>query len=180
AEETTPSFIEDIFGRKYPILSPKHEDFPLLVSPGVSGQLNGNVKRFELESNISENGTVLGYETRKAGLINLEIGQLREATQLLNGGLASLNRPDALEESQGQALPPSLKERATYVRTSGGIESIDRQLKEQQDMLASNDEILTKIDQMLRDEKASDDQLRAQFGSKWTRATSDSNGKVQN
>ncbi|XP_065582209.1 protein abrupt-like isoform X1 [Artemia franciscana] len=58
AEETTPSFIEDIFGRKYPILSPKHEDFPLLVSPGVSGQLNGNVKRFELESNISENGKV--------------------------------------------------------------------------------------------------------------------------
>ncbi|XP_065563090.1 zinc finger protein interacting with ribonucleoprotein K-like isoform X2 [Artemia franciscana] len=58
AEETTPSFIEDIFGRKYPILSPKHEDIPLLVSPGVSGQLNGNVKRFELESNISENGKV--------------------------------------------------------------------------------------------------------------------------
>ena len=46
-----------MFGRKYPILSPKHEDFPLLVSPGVSGQLNGNVKRFELESNISENGS---------------------------------------------------------------------------------------------------------------------------
>ncbi|KAK2718955.1 hypothetical protein QYM36_006086 [Artemia franciscana] len=129
---------------------------------------------FEELAPASVQNAIQGYETRKAALINLEIGQLREATQLLNGALASLNRPDALEESQGQALPPSLKERATYVRTSGGIESIDRQLKEQRDMFFEHVEILTEIDQMLSDEKASDDQLRAQFGSKWTRATSDS------
>ncbi|KAK2709822.1 zinc finger and BTB domain-containing protein 14-like isoform X2 [Artemia franciscana] len=53
-EETLPGFSEDIFGRKYPILSPKHEDVPLVLSSGVSQQPSGSFKLSELESNISE------------------------------------------------------------------------------------------------------------------------------
>lgn len=54
AEEIFQDFSEDIFGKKYSILSPKHEDTPLMVSPGVSEQMNRNFRPFELESNICE------------------------------------------------------------------------------------------------------------------------------
>jgi hypothetical protein len=60
-EEPFPDFSEDIFGRKYPFLSPKREDVLLVVSPDVSEQLNRNFKPSELESNIRENEGEFSY-----------------------------------------------------------------------------------------------------------------------
>ncbi|KAF0296691.1 Programmed cell death 6-interacting protein [Amphibalanus amphitrite] len=55
-----------------------------------------------------------GYEVRKTELVNTEVGRLREATQTLNGVLASLNLPAALEDTSGTALPSSIREKAAH------------------------------------------------------------------
>ncbi|XP_065574012.1 zinc finger protein 22-like isoform X1 [Artemia franciscana] len=54
-DEAFPDFSEDTFGRKYPILSPKHEYVPVVVSPGMSDKLTCTFKPSQLESNIREN-----------------------------------------------------------------------------------------------------------------------------
>ena len=62
-------------------------------------------------------------DTRRQDLVNREVGKLKEATQLLNSILASLNLPAAVEETaSGEQLPPSLREKSLVVVEKGGIE----------------------------------------------------------
>ncbi|XP_065564527.1 zinc finger protein 665-like isoform X2 [Artemia franciscana] len=53
-EETFPNFSEDVIGWNHTILSPKREDVPLVVSSGVSEQLNCNFKPSEPELNFRD------------------------------------------------------------------------------------------------------------------------------
>ncbi|XP_037071951.1 programmed cell death 6-interacting protein-like [Pollicipes pollicipes] len=112
------------------------------------------------------------YEVRKAELVNMEVGRLREATQTLNGVLASLNLPAALEDTSGTALPASIREKAATVRGDGGLQAIQAQLDDLPELLTRNKEILEETQRMLDEEAASDDQLRGQFAAKWTRTPS--------
>ena len=47
-------------------------------------------------------------DARKNEIVNAEVMKLREATQNLNGVLASLNLPAAIEITSGNALPQSV------------------------------------------------------------------------
>ncbi len=61
-------------------------------------------------------------DTQKSEIVNVEIMKLRDATQALNGILASLNLPAAIETSApGSSIPPSMLEKANEVRDKGGI-----------------------------------------------------------
>ena len=113
-----------------------------------------------------------GYEVRKTELVNAEVGRLREATQTLNGVLASLNLPAALEDTSGTALPASIRDKAAHVRDDGGLAAIQSQLEDLPELLTRNKDILEETQRMLDEEKNSDDQLRSQFGAKWTRTPS--------
>ncbi|KAK2703900.1 hypothetical protein QYM36_017823 [Artemia franciscana] len=79
-EEAFPDFSEDIFGRKNLILSPKHEDIPLVVSPVASEQLNLNFR--PSESTIRQSGRVGDSSSTNAKT-------LLEASRL-NSGLHSV------------------------------------------------------------------------------------------
>ncbi|KAK2721819.1 hypothetical protein QYM36_003960 [Artemia franciscana] len=139
----------------------------------VQGKIDPNSKDlFEGLAPLAVQHAVQSYESRKSQLVNGEIGKLREANQLLNGVLTSFNLPIALEDLHGDSLPKSLKERNTIVRNAGGRDLIERQLKELPEMLTRNDEILKEAQRLLDEEKASDDELRAQFGNKWIRVPS--------
>ncbi|KAK2705041.1 hypothetical protein QYM36_017172 [Artemia franciscana] len=123
---------------------------------------------------VSLQNVIQRYNIRRDELVQSELAQLHEATQELNDVLGVLNLPNALEELQGQKLPSSLKDMANFVRNSGGNESIDSQLEDLPNILTRNEQMVTNCNRILRDEKLSDDQLRARFGSKWVRAASES------
>ena len=102
----------------------------------------------------------------------MEIAQLREATQLLNGVLASLNLPAAIEDVSKGELPPSIKEKAAAVKARGGLEEVDKLLNELPDLFQRNREILDETDRILMAEEESDNKLREQFKERWTRTPS--------
>ncbi|CAH2085902.1 unnamed protein product [Euphydryas editha] len=110
---------------------------------------------------------------RRADLVGAEINKLREATQLLNSILASLNLPACIETTGDAGLPESIREKAAAVRASGGPAALRGLMAELPDLLQRNREILTEAERMLREEAEADAALRAQFGARWTRTESE-------
>ncbi|KAA0185408.1 hypothetical protein HAZT_HAZT000063, partial [Hyalella azteca] len=112
-------------------------------------------------------------DVRRQDIVNKEVSKLKEATQLLNSVLASLNLPAAVEETAaGEQLPPSLREKSAAVVEKGGLESLERIMKELPELLQRNTELLDECERQLKEEADSDSQLREQFKEKWTRTPS--------
>lgn len=112
-------------------------------------------------------------DARKNEVVNGEVMRLREATQNLNGVLASLNLPAAIEITSGNALPQSVLDKAKEIREKGGIQSVQLLINELPESLKRNQEILDESDRMLNEEAEADSRLRTQFKEKWTRTPSD-------
>ncbi|XP_017877925.1 programmed cell death 6-interacting protein [Ceratina calcarata] len=121
---------------------------------------------------VSVHQAMSSYDVRRNELVNSEISKLREMTQVLNGVLASLNLPAAIEDTSGTQLPQSVLEKAQYIRDAGGIKALDNATKELPDLLQRNKELLDECDRMLQEERQSDDQLREQFKERWNRTAS--------
>ncbi|KAF3428254.1 hypothetical protein E2986_02109 [Frieseomelitta varia] len=121
---------------------------------------------------VSVHQALSSYEVRRNELVNSEISKLREMTQILNGVLASLNLPAAIEDTSGTELPQSLLEKAQHVKDTGGIQALENSMKELPDLLQRNKELLDECERMLQEERQSDDQLREQFKERWTRIPS--------
>lgn len=86
--------------------------------------------------------------------------------------LASLNLPAALEESTGELLPQSLKDKARSVREVGGITLLNNLIAEFPSLLQRNKEILDEAERLLSEERNSDEQLKTQFKERWNRTPS--------
>lgn len=127
---------------------------------------------FEKLLPVAAQQAVSKLESQKQEAVNVEIAQLREATQLLNGVLASLNLPAAIEDVSKGDLPPSIKEKAAAVKSRGGLEEVDKLLNELPDLFQRNREILDETDRILMAEEESDNKLRDQFKERWTRTPS--------
>ncbi|GIY93121.1 programmed cell death 6-interacting protein [Caerostris extrusa] len=112
------------------------------------------------------------FDLRKMEIVNREKEKMQSETQMLNGILASLNLPAALEDTSGNSLPPSLKDKAQAVKDKGGMEVVQQLLNELPSLHQRNDEILEECGKMLRDEEDSDSELRSKFGSQWVRTPS--------
>ncbi|KAJ8353621.1 hypothetical protein SKAU_G00211880 [Synaphobranchus kaupii] len=109
------------------------------------------------------------YNQRKAEIVNRLIGTMREASSLCSGVLSSLNLPAALEDLSGDSIPPSILEKSCTVIRHGGLQSIEKLIKDLPDMLQRNKEILDESLRMLGAEESSDSELRTKFGQHWNR-----------
>lgn len=128
---------------------------------------------FESLVPVALHQAIAASDARKNEIVNGEVMRLREATQNLNGVLASLNLPAAIEVTSGNALPQSVLDKARDIREKGGIESLRTLISDLPESLKRNQEILDECDRMLNEESESDARLRTQFKEKWTRTPSE-------
>nr|XP_046272968.1 programmed cell death 6-interacting protein isoform X1 [Scatophagus argus] len=112
------------------------------------------------------------YNQRKAETVNRLVGTMREATNLCNGVLASLNLPAALEDLSGDSIPQSIAEKARAVVQLGGLQSIEQLIKDLPELLTRNREILDESLKMLDNEETTDNELRTKFNQRWNRTPS--------
>ncbi|CAN9503965.1 unnamed protein product [Ophioblennius macclurei] len=112
------------------------------------------------------------YGQRKAETVNRLVGTMREATNLCNGVLASLNLPAALEDLSGDSIPQSIAEKARSIVQQGGLQSIEQLIKDLPELLTRNREILDESLKMLDNEETTDNELRSKFNQRWNRTPS--------
>ena len=113
------------------------------------------------------------YDVRKQETVGKELNRLKEGTSMLNDILTSMNLPAALEDTTGGGVPTSLKEKSAAVIEAGGVEELERLVRELPDLLQRNTDLLTEAERMLREEAESDSSLRSQHGARWNRTASD-------
>uniref|UniRef100_A0A671U401 Programmed cell death 6 interacting protein n=1 Tax=Sparus aurata TaxID=8175 RepID=A0A671U401_SPAAU len=112
------------------------------------------------------------YSQRKAETVNRLVGTMREATNLCNGVLASLNLPAALEDLSGDSIPQSIAEKARSIVQQGGLQSVEQLIRDLPELLTRNREILDESLKMLDDEETTDNELRTKFNQRWNRTPS--------
>ncbi|XP_053190842.1 programmed cell death 6-interacting protein isoform X1 [Scomber japonicus] len=112
------------------------------------------------------------YTQRKTETVNRLVGTMREATNLCNGVLASLNLPAALEDLSGDSIPQSIAEKARSVVQLGGLQTIEQLIRDLPELLTRNREILDESLKMLDDEETTDNELRTKFNQRWNRTPS--------
>ena len=152
-----PSIAKAALAKPLPVNSPMSKDFTDIFAKIVP---------------ITVHNAIVNFDNMKAAVINQEVGRLREATQVMNSILASLNLPAAIEDFGGESVPPSVLEKAEKVRSEGGIAVIAASMQELPELLRRNKDILDEAVSALEDEEKSDNQLREQFKEKWTRTPS--------
>ncbi|KAF6100533.1 programmed cell death 6 interacting protein [Phyllostomus discolor] len=121
---------------------------------------------------VSVQQSLAACNQRKAELVNRLIAQMREATTLANGVLASLNLPAAIEDISGDTVPQSILTKSASVIGQGGIQTVDQLIKELPELLQRNREILDESLRLLDEEEATDNDLRAKFKERWQRTAS--------
>ncbi|XP_032436754.1 programmed cell death 6-interacting protein isoform X2 [Xiphophorus hellerii] len=112
------------------------------------------------------------YGQRKADTVNRLVGTMREATNLCNGVLASLNLPAALEDLSGDSIPQSIAEKSRSIVGQGGLQNIEKLIRDLPELLTRNREILDESLKMLDDEETTDNELRSKFNQRWNRTPS--------
>lgn len=158
-------------------------DIKTLDGPGKAQLAKALPPSFPLTPNLKDlfedlvpvaiHQAVVASDARKNEIVNIEVMKLREATQTLNGVLASLNLPAAIEVTSGNSLPQSVLDKANEVREKGGVESVRTLIDELPELLKRNQEILDECDRMLNEESEADTRLRTQFKEKWKRTPSE-------
>ncbi|CAF2465884.1 unnamed protein product [Rotaria sp. Silwood2] len=121
---------------------------------------------------IALNNAFAAFSAKRAEIMNIEVNRLREATNVLNAFLASMNLPAAIEDSGGRQVPPSVSEKSNEIKRQGGISTLDQMISDLPESLQRNKEILDETIRMLDDEERGDTELRSQFKERWTRTVS--------
>ena len=65
------------------------------------------------------------FEGKKSEKIDFEISRIRELTTVLNSVMRTMHLPEAIEETTGSGVPPSIMQKAAEVRIKGGIQKLE-------------------------------------------------------
>ncbi|CAH8628319.1 unnamed protein product [Dicrocoelium dendriticum] len=105
-------------------------------------------------------------------LLAAETHRLREATNALNAVMCSLNLPAAIQLSSSEQNYDSILQGAARIRQQGGADRLREQVFSLPDSAERNRQILRQQANTLDDEEKTDENLRKQFGERWTRKPS--------
>nr|CAH8847369.1 unnamed protein product [Trichobilharzia regenti] len=108
----------------------------------------------------------------RASLVDGEVCRLREASTKLNEIMASYNLPAALQVVGSGMIPDTLLSKAACIRRDGGADKLYEQLMSIPECVQRNKEIIAAEKASLDDEEKSDNNLRGQYGERWTRKPS--------
>ena len=72
----------------------------------------------------------------------------------------------------GDEVPQSVRDKAKAVADAGGMTALKKLMDELPELLTRNTEILDECERMLKEERESDEQLKAQHKEKWNRTPS--------
>lgn len=111
---------------------------------------------------VAVHQALAAFDARKREIINREISRLKEATNLANAAMSSMNLPAALESTSGKEIPQSLREKSQAIINAGGPDAVKKMIEELPELLTRNTEILDECERLLREEKESDEQLKNQ------------------
>ncbi|KAL0962072.1 hypothetical protein UPYG_G00335340 [Umbra pygmaea] len=139
------------------------------ITPPISAKFTDLFEKMVLMA-VQQSMSV--YSQRKAETVNRLVGTMREATNLSNGVLASLNLPAALEDLSGDSIPQSIAEKSRAIVQQGGLQSIEQLIRDLPELLTRNREILDESLKMLDDEESTDNELRSKFNQRWSRTPS--------
>lgn len=156
--KTLPAIEPASLAKVTPIKYPISEDFRDLFTTLVPITVHNGLQTFK---------------AKRMEVLNLEIGKLRQGTDLLNTALAAWNLPAAIEDVGGKNLvPQSLLDKSQAMKDKGGISKIDNMMAELKPLMERNTDILNESKRMLREEEASDTEMKTNMKERWTRTPS--------
>ncbi|BHF64408.1 Rhophilin, Rho GTPase binding protein [Sparganum proliferum] len=136
--------------------------------------LSGKVPKDRFSSLVpmAVHSALTAAEAVRQQMISVEIGRLREASDVCNSTLASLNLPAAVQDTEKEEAPSDLLAKAAQVRSAGGLKALADLASSLADGSMRNKEILDNIISTVDEEEKTDNDLRKQYGDKWNRAPS--------
>ncbi|KAI8817046.1 BRO1-like domain-containing protein [Fimicolochytrium jonesii] len=118
---------------------------------------------------FSVHQSVSVYTHKKEALVNSLVTKLTEATAVAQSTLASMNLPAAIEAlEQPIGLPKTVIEHSEEVRQQGGAQSLHDTWATITALAEKDNGILVEAIRTLDEESAEDENMRAQFGPRWT------------
>ena len=118
---------------------------------------------FEELCPVAVHQALAAFDVRKNEVVNAELGRLKEAVNMTNQLLSSMNLPAAIEDTGGAgAVPGSLISKANLVKEAGGMAALSKLIADLPELLTRNTEILDECERMLKEERESDGQLKNQ------------------
>ncbi|XP_024535562.1 vacuolar-sorting protein BRO1 isoform X2 [Selaginella moellendorffii] len=106
-------------------------------------------------------------------IIRVQAEKLQQESEITRVKLKEMNLPDSLLALEGNAsLPEHLRDDVEAVQIDGGPAGLESEMAQLRDLRRVNEELLVQTEELLEKESREDSQIRAQFGTRWTRPQS--------
>eukprot|EP00850_Spirogloea_muscicola_P014537 SM000105S13882 [mRNA] locus=s105:279655:285368:- [translate_table: standard] len=113
------------------------------------------------------------YTEMVDNIIRTQAEKLEQESNVTRVKLKEMNMPDALLALEGiNVLPDHLRDDVEAVLVDGGPAGLQQELAQLKDLRRVNEELLVQTEETLEKESREDAQIRAQFGTRWTRPQS--------
>ncbi|KXS20847.1 BRO1-domain-containing protein [Gonapodya prolifera JEL478] len=114
------------------------------------------------------------YSTKRDKMVTELADAAQERTNSTNGALAAMKLPGSIEAmEQPKGVPPSVLQHADEVRREGGLSGLEESVATIQTLATEVNAKMVQLMRSLDEEAVEDRELKAQFGNKWTRTSSD-------
>jgi programmed cell death 6-interacting protein len=106
-------------------------------------------------------------------IIRTQAEKLQQESEVAKARLKEMDLPDMLYALDGTAIiPDHLRDDIEAVQLDGGPPTLEAEMRRLEDLRRVNQELLRHCEEKLQNESREDAQLRAQFGTRWTRPQS--------